>query len=60
LRIAFSIPYSSAKYKVITILTLFTLFGSDIKVIVFDKRADPAFDVVSFIALGFFTVEIGT
>jgi hypothetical protein len=27
---------------------------------VFDKRADPAFDVVSFIALGFFTVEIGT
>ena len=41
------------------ILTLFALFGSDIKVITCDKTADSSFDVVSFIALGLFSIELG-
>lgn len=41
------------------ILTLYALFGSDIKIITCDKTADTSFDVVSFITLALFSFELG-
>lgn len=40
------------------LITIFALFGDDIKVITCDKSADIYFDVVSLIALGVFSIEI--
>lgn len=42
----------------ITALTIFALFGDDIRVLAFDRNADLGFDVVSIICLCAFFSEI--
>jgi len=42
----------------ITLVTLYALFGDDIKIAFFSKSADEAFNVITSIVLGIFVVEI--
>jgi hypothetical protein len=42
---------SSAFNIIITSLTIFALFGDDIRVIAFNQNADIAFDIISLICL---------
>jgi hypothetical protein len=41
-----------------TVITLFALFGDDIRVLVTDKEGDPSFWVLNIITLFAFSVEI--
>jgi len=41
-----------------TIVTLYALFGDDIKIAVFTKQDDNVFNYITTFALGFFAVEI--
>jgi len=41
-----------------TLVTLYALFGDDIKIAFFPKSADEAFNIVTSFALGFFVIEI--
>ena len=43
---------------IMTIVTLFALFGDDIKLACFKKSADPVFDDIAFFCLVMFTAEI--
>ena len=43
---------------VMTIVTLYALFGDDIKLAFFTKPADEVFNIITTIALGLFTIEI--
>ena len=43
---------------VMTIVTLYALFGDDIKVAFFSKSADSGFNVITIGALVLFSVEI--
>ena len=41
-----------------TIVTLYALFGDDIKIAAFTKNADEVFNYITLVALIFFTIEI--
>ena len=41
-----------------TIITVYSLFGSDINALAFNVNADPTFWILSSISLALFTVEI--
>jgi len=41
-----------------TIITLYALFGDDVRVLVTDKKGDPNFWILNIIALWFFAFEI--
>ena len=41
-----------------TLVTLYALLGDDLRILVWDKRADPAFLAVTLVSMVFFTVEI--
>ena len=41
-----------------TIVTLYALFGDDIKLAVFSKQEDVVFNYITSVALGLFTLEI--
>jgi len=42
----------------ITLVTLYALFGDDIKIAFFSKSADETFNVITFIVLVLFVIEI--
>ena len=54
------IKFLDNKYYTIfmTIITLYALFGDDIRLLAFTKTADDAFYVITSACLGFFTIEI--
>ncbi len=41
-----------------TLVTLYALFGDDLKIAFFNKSADEAFNWITMFALVFFTIEI--
>ena len=41
-----------------TIITLYALFGDDIRVLITDKEGDPTFWILNIIALWSFAIEI--
>ena len=41
-----------------TIITIYALFGDDIRILVTDKDGDPVFYVITIISMVFFTIEI--
>ena len=41
-----------------TIITLYALFGDDIKLAWFPKSADNAFNMLTIVALALFTIEV--
>jgi hypothetical protein len=46
------------KKKIVTLLTIFALFGDDIRVMATNKSADTGFDVMTIICLVIFSLEI--
>lgn len=48
----------SAVQVLTTTLSIYALFGDDIRVVAFNKHADLTFDVLTIIALVVFSVEI--
>lgn len=36
---------------IVNILTIYALFGDDVRITAFDKRADDAFDVITIICI---------
>ena len=43
---------------VMTVITVYSLFGDDIRILVTNKDGDPVFWVLNIIALAAFTIEI--
>lgn len=43
---------------IITLLTIYALFGGDVKILATDNSADLGFDVISIICLIMFSIEI--
>lgn len=41
-----------------TIVTIYALFGDDIRVLATDKDGDPYFYILNIIAMSLFTIEI--
>ena len=41
-----------------TIITLYSLFGDDVRVLITDKNSDPNFWILNIIALIAFSIEI--
>ncbi|CAK94539.1 unnamed protein product (macronuclear) [Paramecium tetraurelia] len=53
-----SILDSSWSQILVNLLTIYALFGDDIRIIAFDKRADDGFDVITIICMIIFSIEI--
>lgn len=43
---------------VMTLITIYALFGDDVRVLSTDKHGDPVFWILNIIAMVFFTIEI--
>ena len=43
---------------IMTLVTVFALFGDDIKLAFFTKEVDPAYDNITFVCLVLFSLEI--
>jgi len=43
---------------IMTIITLFALFGDDIRILVTDKEGDPIFWIINIVVMGLFAAEV--